>query len=351
MARRPTLAQFYTALEARYGQAIADAFLAAIEDLRSAAELQRAVTAVQAGDAEALIAALHLDPAAFAPMLDQISAAYQASGQGATSYLPALRDAVTGARFVLRFNARNPRAEAWLRNHSATLVTRILDDQRAAARTALAAGLARGDNPTQTALDIIGRMDKTTGSRVGGIIGLTPQQAGFVQNARAELESADPADLRAYLDRTLRDQRFDRSVAKAIREGTALPADIQARALVGYERKLLKYRGDLIGKNETFSALGAGKDEAYRQAINSGALNAAVVTKTWRHFPNEHPRTQHIAMNGKSVGFNEAFVLPDGTRMQYPHEPGAPIGHTAGCHCQADYRIDFLAALGPQSAA
>ncbi len=124
-----------------------------------------------------------------------------------------------------------------------------------------------------------------------------------------------------------------------------MPAEIAGKAVRQYKNRLLELRGTTIGAHETLSALAGSKDEAYRQAVDRGSVPAQAVTKTWRHFPNEHPRAQHVVMAGKAVGLDEAFELPDGTRMRYPHDPDAPVSQTAGCHCQADYRIDFLASL------
>src|SRR5690606_12500372 len=134
-----------------------------------------------------------------------------------------------GNRVIFRFSMRNPEAEAWLRDHSATLVTRIVDVQREAIRTALTEGLAQGQNPRQTALEVIGRVSRATNRREGGIIGLTPAQERYVSSARRELLSGDPGQLANYLTRSRRDKRFDRTIASAIREGKPLPRDMVDR--------------------------------------------------------------------------------------------------------------------------
>lgn len=343
MPAKPTAKQLYEELLRRYGQSVADAFFASIQDLRDAADLQRAITALKAGDIASAIAALHIEPAAYNGLLDRIVTAYGEGGAAATNLLPAKTE--SGVALVVRFDVRNPTAEAWLRLHSSDLVTGIVADQRTAVRRALEAGLAAGRNPTTTALDIVGRVDRATGQRVGGVLGLTSTQEEWARNARAELQSGDPAQLKAYLKRSVRDKRFDRTVQKALDSGQPVPADIVGKAVDRYRSGLLKLRGELIGKEETFRALAASRQESFRQAIANGSIAQQAVTKTWRHFPNENPRHEHIAMNGKKVGFNESFVLPDGTPMLYPHDPSAPLSQTAGCHCQADYEVDFLAGL------
>lgn len=323
-----------------FGPKVAKAFMDAIGNLKAGADHQRLVEAIKADDLPGAIAALELDPAAFNDLLEAIREAYLGGGKSAVESMRA-----PAAAGVIRFDGRNLEAERWLREQSADLVSRILADQREAIRVKLTEGMARGANPNATAREIVGRVDRVTGKRVGGIIGLTSQQAGYVATARDELASGDPAQLRNYLERARRDKRFDRTVLKAIDDGTAVPADIARKAVNRYEARLLELRGQTIAKVETFASLAAAKHEAYRQAIDSGKLDVSAVTKIWRHFRNEHPRLTHVAMQGKTVGFREDFVLADGTRMQYPHAPGAPIKHTAGCHCQADYRVDFLAGI------
>lgn len=336
--------RLFEELLARYAPQVAAAFREAVADIAAQADLQRIITALQRGDIDAAIEALHLDTAAFNKLDQAVRSAYTAAGDGAASTLPKITDRL-GATVVIRFDGRNYRAEAWLRDNSSQMITRIVDDQRAAVRSALTSGMVQGQNPKTVALDIVGRTNRATGAREGGIIGLTAQQEDYARNARAELASGDPEQLRHYLTRTRRDKRFDRSVNKAIREESAVPAEIVGKATVAYQRRLLQLRGELVGKVEAFTAIAEGKHEAFAQAIESGKINATAVTKTWRHFGSEHPRIQHIFMNRKKVGFSEDFVLPDGTRMRFPHDPRAPISHRAGCRCGADYNIDFLAGL------
>lgn len=344
MARKPTQQQLFAELLDRYEPMLAEAFRKAVEDLRSAADLQRVILALSRNDIAGAIEALHLDPAAYQPLYEAIQQAYNAGGVTAASTIPPIKD-WNSAAVVIRFDGRNPRAEAWLRDHSSRMITRTVDDQREAVRTAMTRAMQEGVNPRTAALDIVGRVNRATGGREGGVLGLSAPQEQAVSRAKAELASSDPADLKNYLTRVRRDKRFDRTVAKAIREETKVPADVASKAVTRYGARLLQLRGEVIGKNEAFAALAEAKHEAYAQAIESGKLSASAVKKKWRHFASEHPRAQHIIMNGQTVGFDEQFVLPDGTTMRFPHDPSAPIGHTAGCHCQGDYVVDFLAGL------
>lgn len=344
MAGKTRQERLFDELLERYAPEVAQAFREAVNDLTRRADLQRVIAALQQGNIDAAMEALHLDAAAFTKLEETIRSAYVAAGDGAASTMPKIKDG-QGTVVVIRFDGRNYRAEAWLRSNGADLVTRIVDDQRQAVRAALLQGMVKGQNPKTVALDIIGRVNRATGQREHGIIGLTSAQERFVQSARDELASTDPALLDNYLERKRRNKHFDPAVRRAKRSGVPMSAATAARAIDAYKTKLLQQRGELVGKVEAFTAIAEGKHEAYAQAIESGKVDAAAVTKTWRHFPSDSPRLQHIAMAGKKVGFAEDFVLPDGTRMRFPHDPRAPIKHRAGCRCQADFRIDFLAGL------
>jgi hypothetical protein len=147
------------------------------------------------------------------------------------------------------------------------------------------------------------------------------------------------------LSRARRDKHFDAAVRKAIEAGKPLRADAVAKITGRYSDGLLKLRADTIGLHETFAALGASKDIAFHQQIEKGNVRANTVTKTWKHTPQEHPRIQHIAMQGQTVRFDQPFMAPDGTAIPYPHAPGVPARHTLGCKCFAEYKIDLVAQL------
>ena len=217
MARKPTQAELFDELLSRYEKSIADAFKAAIAELRRASSLADLIRALQRGDVAGAIAALQLEPDAFNVLSEQVRSAYVEGGTVAAGLIKPPE----GAGFTVRFDGRNPRAEAWVREQSSTLVTRILDDQRTAISAAVARSIETGANPRTAGLEIVGRINRATGVREGGIIGLSaPQEAAYAA-ARQELASSDPADLKNYLTRQLRDKRFDRSVAKAIRDEVA----------------------------------------------------------------------------------------------------------------------------------
>lgn len=343
MARQSSRQRIEELLE-EFEPRIRKAFLEAIDDITSNAEIARIATALERGDAEGALRALHLERGVFGKFVDALWLAFNSGGPAFVGGMPRLREP-SGARLVLRFDGRNPRAEVWLREHSTTLVTAIVADQEAAIRQALVDAMMAGRNPRSTALDIVGRIDRQTQRRTGGIVGLTTAQAGYVARARAELLSGDPAQLRAYLERERRDKRFDRSVAAAIAGTKPLDAAKVARMVARYADALLLLRGETIARTEAMASLHAAQDEAFRQAVDSGAVRADQIRRVWRSAGDWRVRHSHRAMNGDSVGLNETFVAPSGARLRWPGDPTAPAAEIVNCRCHLDVRIDFLANL------
>jgi hypothetical protein len=344
MLKRLSPRERFEQLTADFKPRVRAAFMEAIDDIRSSIVLRRIEERLERGDIAGAIAAMNLDEAAFRPLEEAIREAFNGGGVATVEQMPILRDP-EGHRVVVRFGVRNLEAETWLREYSSALVTNIVEDQRNAIRASFVEGLARGDNPTRTALGVAGRVNRVTGRREGGTIGLTSQQSAYVDNARRQLLSGVPEEMKDFLSRGRRDKRFDKSVLKAIREGKPLPREAVDRIVGRYSDGLLMLRADTIGLTETMTALGEAKDQAFRQQIARGTVAAQDVTKTWRRTPQEHPRIQHVAMSGQTVRFDQPFTAPDGTQIPYPHAAGVPARHVLGCKCFAEYKIDFMARL------
>lgn len=320
---------------------VRDAFLAAVDDLRNNADVQRIAEALERNDIDGAMRAVHLDGAALALFESTLQQAYEAGGLATTNAMPPMRDR-NGMRAVIRFDGRIPRAEAWLRTTSSNRVTAIIEDQRRSIRSALVSGMEAGRNPLQTALDVAGRYNRTTGRREGGIIGLTSQQAQYVRNARDELLSGDPALMRGYFERERRDRRFDRSVARAIREGRPVDVEMVEKISARYSDRLLQYRGEMVARTETMASLQAAKQESFAQAVDTGAVARQDIRRRWRHSFAGNNRHDHVEMNGQIVGLDEPFIAPDGTPIMYPGDPNAGARHVVACRCDVEYTIDFL---------
>lgn len=333
MANRREAKRLYDELLHRYGREIADAFMAAIRDLRSGVDVQRVTAAIQAGDIEAAIAAMHIDRAAFAGLEAKIREAYTSGGTLTAQSVPA------AASIGYRFNPGDPGAERWIREHSARLITGIVDETRELVRGVLLQGRIDGSSPKALIVKLVGRVSRATGQREGGLIGLSRPQAEYLEAARAELASADPKGLRNYLTRGRRDRRYDRSVRKALREGTAVPADVATMAGNRYGARLAALRAETIGSTESLAAVRASKQEAWDQLVASGRMAEDDLKKVWIRSSARNKRDSHIAMAGQTVGLKEAFVSPTGARMMHPGDGSLGAGASDLVSCQCDFAV------------
>lgn len=263
-------------------------------------------------------------------------------------------------------------------------------------RKSVAAVMGNGNTIRNQALDLIGVRSPLTGRRSGGVVGLTGQMTEWVETARSQLLSNNPANLRAYLRRKERDTSFDSTVKAAITRqeeaikrakvaGAKLPppsrpapsmppipgqtttpkasprpqssaplpevpgspsppklSEKEADKIAkGYASKLSKANADRIAKQAAATAYNAGRNQSIQQMIEKGLITAGDVTKRWKTMRDERVRHSHATMNNQRVAFNEAFVSGLGGLMMYPADQslGASDADIYGCRCVAEYVI------------
>lgn len=314
-----------------------DAFLRAVQETADQIDVAALTRMLEAGNVSGALALIGLDPAHFNALVVAHQAVFNAGGLAAARAAPLLPQ-IGGYAMRVLFDVRNPRAEQWIRNESSTLVKDIVEDQRTMIRGRLEAGLQTGTNPRQVALELVGRIDPRTKKRTGGVIGLSSNQEQWLRNYEAELASSDPAVLKQALTRNLRDKRFDSVVLRAIRDGTGIAPEMQAKMKQAYANRALKYRGDVIARNETIRALGAAQQETWQQSIDKGHVDSKLITRTWRTAGDDRVRPAHRLipeMNKEGRKWNEPFQTPDGPTMHAPFQ--------IQCRCFENIKVDFLA--------
>lgn len=342
MARRPTIRQILENLIDFFSADIRSAFLASIQNIVDNVVIADVVKAIQEGDLNKAFRSLGFTDAAMRPLTAAIERAFETGGVTIGNTFPKKLNTPDG-RAVFRFDVRDSRAEAWLRDQSSRLVTVIKEDTRVAVQQSLSDSMRAGINPRTAALDLVGYVDKTTGARTGGIIGLTPGQERWAARTEQMLKELDPK----YLTRKLRDKRFDKTVERAIRDGKPLPADVIQKLMTRYRANVLKYRGDVIGRTEAIQSLNRSELEAVKQAVDMGATDPKHVQRIWDTAGDDRVRESHAQMDGQSVGLDEAFTFPDGSRAMFPGDTslGAPAEETIQCRCRARLKVDWLAGV------
>lgn len=330
--------------------AIRNAVLAAIKGWRDSIRLADLVELIKAKDVERVIQAIGLEPARFRPLSLAIERAFEAGGVDATLGVQGVAGPL-GLRVRPIFDVKAPAAQTWLQTHTTDLIRQITDDQRVLIRNILspfreplgADPMLTGDTPQKLALDLIGRVNRTTGQREGGVLGLTSQQADWAANYAHELQGVPSADA---LTRKLRDRRFDAAVKKAIKTEQPIPAATRAAMVAAYRNRALRLRAETIALNEASTALHEAQVQAWDQAIARGAARPDQVRRFWVTAGDDHVRPTHRAvpgMNPKGVGLHEPFQTPKGPTLQ----PGWAFD--PGCRCRV--RVKVVEAATPSPAA
>lgn len=323
----------------RFEPEIRKGFQEAIRNVKSDAVLSEIEKAIRAGDINQALRFTGISEAALRPLTDRIERAYETGGVFTADQI---KRPVGQAAF--RFDVRNSRAEAWLRQHSSQLVTNITNQQMDMLRDAIQSGVARGINPANIALDLVGRIDPITKQRVGGLIGLDNRRAQYLQSAKDELTNLDPN----YLTRSLRDKRFDSVFQKALDNGTPLSQEQIDGMTTRYSNNLLRARGETIARTEAIASLNNSQQEAMQQLVDTGSVDAQDVTRIWEAVDHGPPtgktRETHAEMHGQKVGMDEPFISPSGARMMFPGDTslGAPPEETINCRCRVSIRVDYL---------
>ena len=173
MARKPTLLDLLD----KYEPPLAKAFIAAIQEITSKVQIGRVAEALERGDINRAIEALYLDRAAFERFEETIREAYLEGGRVTVDDLPVIKQP-DGSRFVIRFNARNLRAEQWLREHSSELVTRVIAEQRDSIRSHLQTGLQDSRNPRSVGFSTPSASPDSNTSGLSSIS--SPQMSRFI---------------------------------------------------------------------------------------------------------------------------------------------------------------------------
>lgn len=311
--------------------AVRDAFSEAISNIATIAKLHEVEAMLDRGDIAGLLNALNLSPDYFRAVEDAVDASFHAGAQ--------LQASLTASLSSIPFNRRHRQAEAWARENGSRLIVEITEATRQGVREAVEAGLASGRSSASIARQIVGTVNRATGQREGGIVGLTGQQAVFVTRARAELESLDAS----YFQRAARDRRHDRAVRKAIETGKPLTQAEVDKIIRRYINGLMIRRGDVIARTESHRALNAGRYEAMRQTAENAGVPVSAITAKWQAIRDGRTRDTHRGLNGKAAPYDGAFVSASGALMRFPGDRslGAPAGETIHCRCTLSFTLDI----------
>lgn len=339
MALAPSRSQArqFAQLIAKFEPEVRQAFMRAVTDLHAQVDWPALLSALESGATYSAIAALNIDAAAFGVYSQTVTQVFIESGTATARQIISTDRSFIG----LRFNMQNPRAEMWIRDNVAERVVGFAQEQIDTARAVIEAGYSAGSHPHTIARDLAGRVG-SGGVREGGVLGLDGPRAARLDAVTRGMRTPEGVQSLVVDGRVKYkvNAATEKRILKAYREGTAVPPKERAISERQYANALLKDRADTIARTETAGAVMNARNESWEQAAESQGMDTGDIIKTWRHRRGGDGRLDHIAMAGVEVrGLNTPFELPDGSVMQYPHDPAGGAKNNINCACTAEYRL------------
>ena len=285
----------------RMAPRIRQAFLDAIDAVRSQVTVRRIADAVEQGDAGRVMELLNVQ--------GRLSAAFGGAGLSASvsNVRSALQDTFrAGAQAALEslpsrigtdlaFNLLNPEAVRFLDSYTFDLIQQVTQETRDAIQAIIIRSFREGGSPLEQA------------RQIRDVIGLTARQEVAVDNFRNALSSGMSSDLRTALDRSLRDGRYDRTLLSALRNDRPLAQAQIDRMVERYRQRYLQYRARTIARTESIRASNKGQRELWRQAVHQGLIPGTARRK-WIVSGDERTCAICLDLEDEERGLDEEFA-------------------------------------------
>ncbi len=263
------------------------AVLKAFRLIRESLSESQLARIISTGNLDALLdAALRqaLMDTAFQPVRDQIR---RSVGQSVTYYAKQIAIPATLPGVTIAFDVLSPHVIDGIRSLETKVVGDLENDVRETVRAFVENGLRDGVGPRTIARDL-----RT-------VVGLGPSQLEQVQNFRDALTGQNG---RSVADYTLRDKRFDRTIAK----GDLTPEQVD-KMVEAYRKKRIAQNAETVARTATLDAQKLGQHLAMQDAIQKGVYDPNRLVKTWRGVMDSRERDSHIAMEGDTVPWDQPY--------------------------------------------
>jgi len=306
------------------------AYLDQVRDTVDSATLTEVERYIESGDEQGLQEYLSLGSMIF--FLEALRSVFLKGGRAVKVRAPGY--------LLVPFDINAEGAQGVITEKNARIIKEIYQGHQEAIRIAMQAGLSEGRSRIDIAKDILGRVSKQTGNRTGGVIGMVGLDAQALVNARTQLESGDPAQMKQYLKRIDRDTIFDPVVKKAIAVSKPVSKVNIERILKHYAERKLKKRALFIGKTEAHEMYNAGIFQKYQQ-LKQGRRAPKSMIKRWRTQEDERVRETHEPLDGSRADLDEPFITIAGSMLMFPGDTslGAPLFDRQNCRCTYSVQV------------
>jgi len=314
------------------------AFLKSSSNIKSDVAYHKLVAAIASGDPENVITAMALDSAAFSELRLRFAEIFENGGSIFSGRI------IKAQNDVFRFDIQKFNAQRFMASKDVQ-IQGLVGEQKDIVREILTRSIRSKTSMNEAILQLAGRVDRRTGKRTGGVIGLSERQFQTIERLRDDLTSNDPKRIKRVLSLDLRDPRFDAIIKRSVKDGVPIPAAKINAILNRYQARALRQRAQTIAYTEATTAFNAGQIASAEQAISAGIVDEKLLTKEWQSRGDNLVRGSHIFLNRKKVGFKEKFTSYGGVQIAYPGDPDAPQEEIVNCRCSMKIDLDFKRGL------
>ncbi len=334
-----TRAQFFRKV-AELEPATRRGFIEAMQGFTDTILIADLEAAIRADDIGRTLDILQIDADTLDPLRVELETAYVAGGQVAIATIPKDQNLPNGTKANIRFTGQREREAAQVRVRIDLLVGDINTDNENKLRVIIADAKERGINPRQSALDIVGRVNRDTGQREGGVLNLTSKDDATVRDVQRGLAGGDRDRFNSYFNLKSRNKSLDGLVRREFNAGK-VSADTLRKVRNGMTNGLLFERGRRFARTETLGAFGDGRDMAYQRIIESGISDGGV--HIWDTTGDGVVRGSHTNADRQERPFGVPFDV-NGQRLLRPRDRslGANAAETVNCRCFEIVRLNYI---------
>lgn len=319
-----------------YEPKVASAFIKACKSVRDSIDMKK-LTKACAGhnvrEAQKLVAGDKFQKALDGEFRHLIFEAYHA---GAFVGAKQLTRGKIKKAFSPNLSITNPAAVDYLASALPELIKEINLEQQQAVQTILLNGINTGVPADEMAREI------------RNSVGLTADQASWVDNFRTQLETGELNGWTPIDERRL--SATDQQMAQSEFDSPNSDPTVIDLLVDKYQFSLINKRAMDISVTEIHDASIAGQDDLWGDAVDAGYLDPATVTRHWGGTDDGRERDSHIQVpidNPDGVGLDEDFDTEVGP-VHAPGQSGEP-SFDINCRCYVYLMFDESGGSGDGS--
>ncbi|MCH9662866.1 MAG: phage head morphogenesis protein [Gammaproteobacteria bacterium] len=303
--------------------------------------LERAITQ---GGTPAAVRLLATTRESFDLFGSSIQTSFVAGGQMAFNTIPVRQNSPEGTRVNRTFAGGRDEDLAQVAAQIDRVVNEIAPTTNKVVQNTLNNPFSRQFSLDERMEQLVGKLNRATGNREGGVLGLTDRDARTIQSVDEGFRTGDKKRIASYFELDGRDIGLDTEIRKALERSDIISDTLRAKIRRMHANRLLAKRGLVFARAEVYNGVQAGRITGYQRIVEMGIVEEDSTTKTWQAFIDGTTRASHVAIDGTTIPMDGVFTLQGGDRMNQPRDAslGASLANIVNCRCYVGFNLKYL---------